>query len=62
MEWLLLVPAYLVIGLGVVSWAILATPRAHRPGLHDGFSLALVAMICWPMILWSFWCTRGDGE
>lgn len=59
---LLLVPAYLVIGLIVVAWAILFTPRDSRPDLHEAFGVTLVAMVCWSMILWAFWCGRERGE
>lgn len=58
---LLAVPAYLVIGLVVVAWAILLTPRDQRPDLHEAMAVALVAMICWPMLVWALFY-EGPGE
>lgn len=48
------IPVWLLIGLGVVSLAWLVTPRGERPDAFEFLQVALVAMICWPMLVWAF--------
>lgn len=45
---------YMAIGVLVVVGAWLITPRADRPDLGDFLSVLLVAMICWPVLIWAF--------
>lgn len=57
---LLAVPGYLAIGLLVFGWALFTTPRAVRPEGIDLLSVLLVAMVCWPRLVWAMF--RGEDE
>lgn len=61
MEWLLLIPAYLAIGLGVVGGAIWTLPGDTRPRGAEAVSCYLVGMVAWPLLLW-VWIGEGRGE
>lgn len=48
------VPVYLAIGVGMIACVIAVTPRDQRPDFFEAVSIGLVAMICWPMLVWAF--------
>lgn len=51
---------YVAVGAIVVLAAFAITPRADRPDLGDFLSVLLVAMICWPVLIWAFFHAGDD--
>lgn len=56
-----LVPAYVLVGVVVVGFALATMPREVRPDFGECVSVLLVGMVFWPLLVWAFF-HEGDGR